>query len=252
MKVTFLGTGTSVGVPRIACRCPVCVSTDPKNKRTRSSILVEYDEWCVLVDTAPDLRTQALTYEVDRVDAVIFTHGHADHLHGLDDVRIYCFQRDNPLPCYGDDFTLKRIRRSFDYAFNSPYKHALPQLDLVEIDGDFDLFGLTIRPVTVYHGKMPVLAFRMRDFAYVTDCNSIPQESMEQLRNLDILVLDALRHHEHPTHFTVDQACEVIRELEPEQAYLTHIAHELDHATTNAALPENVQLAFDGLVLDGI
>ena len=174
MRVTFLGTGTSVGVPRIACDCPVCTSTQPENKRLRCSILIEHDDRHILVDTSPDLRTQALTYRVDRVDAVLFTHGHADHLHGLDDVRIYCFQRDEPLPCYGDAATLDRIRRVFDYAFDSPYRHALPQLELHEITGSFELFGLTIAPVTVFHGKMPVLGFRIGDFAYVTDCNQVP------------------------------------------------------------------------------
>jgi phosphoribosyl 1,2-cyclic phosphate phosphodiesterase len=241
MKITFLGSGTSVGVPRIACNCPVCRSEDPKNKRLRCSILV---------DTTPDLRTQALHYNIAKVDAVLFTHGHADHLHGLDDVRIYCYQRDTPLPCYGDEFTLERIHRVFDYAFNSPYKHALPQLDLQLIENRFELFGLEIEPVTVYHGKMPVLGFRFGSFAYVTDCSSIPDESMAKLQNLDILVLDALRYKEHPTHFSVDQALAAINDLQPRQAYLTHIAHELDHHATNAALPSHVELAYDGLVLE--
>ena len=250
MRITFLGTGTSVGVPRIACKCPVCSSPQPENKRLRCSILVEYQDRVILVDTSPDLRTQALKFGIDRVDAVLFTHGHADHLHGLDDVRIYCFQRDTPLPCYGDEATLARIRHVFDYAFNSPYKHALPQLDLHAITGNFQLAGLTIEPVTVFHGKMPVLGFRLGDFAYVTDCNRIPDESMEQLRGLDLLVLDALRHEEHPTHFTVAQALEVIAGLNPKNALLTHIAHDLDHDPTNADLPPNVRLAFDGQVLD--
>ncbi len=250
MKITILGSGTSVGVPRIACDCPVCLSDDPRNKRLRCSILVEHQDHAILVDTTPDLRTQALHYNIDKVDSVLFTHGHADHLHGLDDVRIYCFQRNTPLPCYGDEFTLERIRRVFDYAFDSPYKHALPQLDLHLIEKRFELFGLEIEPVTVYHGKMPVFGFRFGPFAYVTDCSSIPAESMAKLRDLDVLILDALRYKEHPTHFNVDQALGAIKDLQPERAYLTHIAHELDHHTTNTALPPHVELAYDGLVLN--
>ena len=250
MRITFLGTGTSVGVPRIACDCPVCSSTQPENKRLRCSILIEYGNRHILVDTSPDLRTQALTYRVDRVDAVLFTHGHADHLHGLDDVRIYCFQRDDPLPCYGDAATLDRIRRVFDYAFDSPYRHALPQLELHEITGSFELFGLTIEPVTVFHGKMPVLGFRIGDFAYVTDCNQVPDAARAQIGDLEVLALDALRHHQHPTHFTVAEALEVIESVAPHRALLTHIGHELEHHATNAALPAHVRLAYDGQVLE--
>ncbi|NKB67063.1 MAG: MBL fold metallo-hydrolase [Candidatus Latescibacteria bacterium] len=249
MKITFLGTGTSVGVPRIACDCPVCSSTDPYNKRLRCSILLEYGEAAVLVDTTPDLRTQALRYDIRRVDAVLFTHAHADHLHGLDDVRCYCFERDSPLPCYGDANTLDRIGHVFDYAFNSPYKSALPQLELHLIEDVFELFGRQVEPVTVYHGKMPVLGFRLGGFAYVTDCSRIPAASMDKLRGLEVLVIDALRHEKHPTHFNVEQALEAIELLQPERAYLTHIAHDLDHRTTNKALPERVRLAFDGLDL---
>ena len=249
MKITFLGTGTSVGVPRIACDCPVCSSSDPKNKRLRCSVLLEYGDSAVLVDTTPDLRTQALRYNIRRVDAVLFTHAHADHLHGLDDVRCYCFQRKSPLPCYGDANTLDRIGRVFDYAFNSPYKSALPQLELRLVENAFELCGRRVEPVTVYHGKMPVLGFRLGDFAYVTDCSLIPDESMEKLRGLDVLVLDALRHERHPTHFNVEQALATIELLQPQRAFLTHIAHELDHRATNEELPGRVRLAFDGMEL---
>ena len=247
--VTVLGSGTSVGVPRIACDCPVCTSTDPRNKRLRCSILVEHDGRAVLVDTTPDLRTQALRSDIRMIDAVLFTHAHADHLHGLDDVRCYCFEREGPIPCYADEITLGRIRTVFDYAFDSPYASALPQLDLHLIDGDLDLIGLCIEPLTVYHGKLPVLAFRIGSFAYVTDCSSIPAETMERLAGVDTLILDALRHKEHPTHFSVDEALAVVAQLAPNQTYLTHIAHDLDHETTNASLPDRVELAYDGLVI---
>ncbi len=265
MKVTLLGTGTSVGVPRIGCTCPVCVSEDPLNKRLRCSALLEYendaestsgdsaapgtDGAVVLIDTTPDLRTQALHYGVDRLDAVLFTHGHADHLHGLDDVRCFCF--DRALPCYGDERTLERIRRVFDYAFDSPYAHALPQLDLRHIENQpLDLHGLRVQPITVMHGRLPVLAFRMGDFAYVTDCNAIPENSMDQLRDLDTLILDALRPKEHPTHFNVAQALDVVAEIKPRRTFFTHVAHELDHRLTNESLPPGVELAYDGLILE--
>ena len=254
MRVTLLGTGTSVGVPRIGCSCAVCVSEDPRNKRLRCSVLLERGNGSgggILIDTTPDLRTQALRYGVDELDAVLFTHAHADHLHGLDDVRGYCFDRDHPLPCYGDTRTLERIRHVFDYAFDSPYAHALPQLDLRRLDtAPVELFGLVVQPITVLHGRLPVLAFRLGRFAYVTDCSAIPDESMEQLRDLDILVLDALRPREHPTHFNLAQALDVAVELRPRQTYFTHIAHELDHQSTNDSLPDGVELAYDGLVLE--
>lgn len=258
MKVTLLGTGTSVGVPRIGCSCPVCQSRDPRNKRLRCSVLLEYGrnaaDAAILIDTTPDLRTQALRYGMNRLDAVLFTHGHADHLHGLDDVRCFCFDRNQPLPCYGDKRTLDRIRRVFDYAFDSPYAHSLPQLDLRRIDHfePLNLIGLRVQPITVMHGSLPVLAFRMGDFAYVTDCNAIPADSMDQLRDLDTLILDALRPKEHPTHFSVAQALEVVTELKPRRAYFTHVAHELDHHSTNQSLPAGVELAYDGLVLDAV
>ena len=255
MRVTLLGTGTSTGVPRIGCDCPVCVSEDPLNKRLRCSALLEYchggTDVAVLIDTTPDLRTQALRYGINRLDAVLFTHGHADHLHGLDDVRCFCFERDEPLPCYGDERTLERIRRVFDYAFDSPYPRALPQLDLQQIDEEaLELFGLQVQPITVMHGKLPVLAFRMGDFAYVTDCSLIPEASMDQLRDLDTLVLDALRPRQHPTHFNIEQALDVVAEIKPRQTWFTHVAHELDHRATNESLPTGVALAHDGLVLE--
>lgn len=252
MKVTLLGTGTSTGVPRIACDCPVCQSPDPRNKRLRCSILVECEEGTLLVDTAPDLRAQALRYDIRKVDAVLFTHGHADHLYGLDDLRCFCFGRQTPIPCYADQLTLDRISRVFDYAFDAAYKNyreALPQISLHLIEGGFELCGRPIEPLTVYHGRLPVLGFRFGPFAYVTDCNSIPPESLGKLRGLEVLVLDALRYREHPTHFNVDQALAIAAELRPRQTFLTHIAHDLDHAATNAALPPGVELGYDGLVL---
>ncbi|MEW6750159.1 MAG: MBL fold metallo-hydrolase [Candidatus Latescibacterota bacterium] len=250
MRVTFLGTGTSVGVPRIACHCAVCRSADPRNQRLRCSILMAEGDTRALVDTTPDLRTQVLRFGVKRIDAVLFTHAHADHLHGLDDVRCFCLDRDAPLPCYADRNTLARIRHVFDYAFDSEYPSTVPQLTLHPIQGPFPVGGLCVEPVPVYHGKLPILGFRVGGFAYVTDCSRIPPPSLERLRGLDTLVLNALRPRPHPTHFSVAQAVDVVQEVRPRRALFTHIAHDLEHQATNARLPPHVQLAFDGLVLE--
>lgn len=250
MRVTFLGTGTSVGVPRIGCHCAVCRSPDPRNQRLRCSILMQEGDQHVLVDTPPDLRTQALRFGVERVDAVVFTHAHADHLHGLDDVRCFCLERDAPLPCYADERTAARIRHVFDYAFVSGHVSSVPQLSVHLIDGPFAVGNLRVQPVPVCHGRLPVLAFRVGGFAYATDCSSIPPESVEQLRGLDTLVLDALRLRPHPTHFCLEQALAAVEALSPRQAFLTHIAHDLEHTATSGRLPSRVRLAYDGLVLE--
>ncbi|MBM3279579.1 MAG: MBL fold metallo-hydrolase [Candidatus Handelsmanbacteria bacterium] len=250
MKATLLGTGTSSGVPRIACDCAVCLSSDPRNKRLRCSLLVEGSGGNILVDTTPDLRLQSLRQGLRRVDAVLFTHPHVDHLYGLDELRSFCFGRSAPIPCYGDEGTLGRIRHVFDYAFKPVYQgmtESVPQLSLNSIAGPFELCGCPVEPLTVHHGRLPILAYRFGSFAYVTDCNAIPPASLGRLRGLEVLVLDALRHNNHPTHFTVAQALEVVAELRPRRAYLTHIAHDLDHEKTNAALPAGVELAYDGL-----
>ena len=239
-----------MGVPRIGCDCPVCTSGNPRNKRLRCSVLLEHLGRSVLIDTSPDLRIQALRNDVRSLDAVLFTHSHADHLHGLDDVRAYCFGRDEPLPVYGDRQTLERIHHVFDYAFDSAWAEAVPRLSLNYVDGDLELFGLHVSPVQVLHGRLPVLAYRVGRFAYVTDCSSIPDASLQKLQGLDTLVLGALRHREHPAHFNVDQAIEMVELLRPRQAYFTHIAHDLDHEETNDYLPEHIELAYDGLVLD--
>ena len=253
MKVTLLGTGTSSGVPRIACDCAVCLSADPRNKRLRCSVLVEASGGNILIDTTPDLRLQALNQGMRRLDAVLFTHPHVDHLYGLDELRSFCFDRRDPIPCYGDQGTLERIERVFDYAFKPVYKNmteSVPRLSLHLVDGPFEVCGCPVEPVTVYHGRLPVLGYRFGSFAYVTDCNAIPPASLGRLRGLEVLVLDALRHQEHPTHFTIAQALEVVAELRPRRAFFTHIAHDLDYQATNAALPPGVELAYDGLTFE--
>lgn len=251
-RVTVLGSGTSHGVPIIGCGCGTCRSTDPRDDRTRPSIFIEFTGGpCVLVDTTPDLRQQALRHGVSRVDAILFTHGHADHVMGLDDVRRYNVLQQGSIPCFADRRTIGELRRVFAYVFESTDPGGgRPQIELVPIAGPFSFGRREIVPVPVVHGHRQVFGFRVGTFAYVTDCNMIPETSMELLRGLDVLVLDGLRHRPHPTHLTVAEAVAVAERLAPRQTYLTHICHDLGHAATNATLPRGVELAWDGLRLD--
>jgi len=249
MRVTMLGTGTSFGVPSVACECAVCLSTDPRNQRTRASIYVEVDNARLLVDTATEFRGQALRHRLRRVDAVLYTHAHADHVGGLDDLRR--FADPGPLPCYGDLATGAALLKRFDYAFQPPaWPGAAPHLEFRPIFGPFQAAGLDVVPVPLRHGRMPVLGFRIGPMAYATDCNEVPPEARDLLRDLDLLILDGLRFTPHPTHFTVPEALEVLADLRPRRALLTHMSHEVDHATVSAALPPGVELAYDGLVVD--
>jgi phosphoribosyl 1,2-cyclic phosphate phosphodiesterase len=252
LKVTLLGTGTSHGVPMIGCGCAVCRSTDPRDRRTRPSILLERRGGpFVLVDTSTDLRAQALASGVTRVDAICFTHSHADHIFGLDDVRRFNVLRRAAIPCYADAATLEDIRRTFSYIFDPPPSAGggLPDVTLHEIGGPFAIEGLEIVPVPLLHGRRPILGYRVGPFAYLTDCNRIPDDSWPLLEGVDILVLDALRDRPHPTHFSVAEALEVVARLRPARALFTHICHDLPHAATCARLPGGVELAYDGQVL---
>lgn len=252
MRVILLGTGTSHGVPMIGCDCPVCTSSDPRDKRTRSSILVQAEGGSILVDTTPELRIQCLSCNVTRVDAVLFTHAHADHVTGLDDLRRFNWLQRAPLTCHGDEHTLATIERMFPYAFDhhTSYISSKPQLHLSPINGPFDLCGERVIPIPLFHGPLPVLGFRIRRFAYCTDCSVIPEASMKLLEDLDVLVLDALRHKPHPTHFTLEQAVQAARIIDAGQTYFTHIAHELGHASTNATLPPGMSLGYDGQIIE--
>lgn len=255
IKLTFLGTGTSHGVPMIACDCRVCASPDPRNQRTRTSAFLEYGGKCVLIDTPQEHRIQAIRNRIQRVDALLLTHTHADHIHGLDDVRRYSQLYRKPVPCYGTPTTLDTIRRVFEYAFiETPKGGGKPQIDLHPIDEGrpFPLFGIDVLPVPVWHGETPVLGFRFNDLAYVTDTNQIPPSSFERLKGLDVLVLDALRPRPHVTHYSLYQALDVVDRLRPKRAYFVHMTHDLDHEETNAwlsAMMEGVELAHDGLTL---
>ncbi len=251
IKIICLGTGTSHGVPMIACDCPVCTSDDPHDRRTRASILVDYGDRTVLVDTTPELRLQCLDNGVRRVDAVLFTHHHADHVVGIDDLRRFNWLQRDVLPCYASQRTAQALRRMFGYAFvdEAGYPSAKPQLVLNVIDEDpIELFGRRIVPIPLMHGKLPVLGFRFGSFAYCTDCGEIPERSMALLRDLDVLVLEALRIRPHPAHFNLEQAVDAARRIGAKQTYFTHIAHELKHADVNAELPDNMALAYDGQV----
>jgi phosphoribosyl 1,2-cyclic phosphate phosphodiesterase len=253
VRLVVLGSGTSNGVPVIGCDCAVCRSPDPRDKRTRPSILVEVGDARVVVDTTPELRLQLVRERVPSVDAIVFTHEHADHIYGLDDVRVFSMRQRRPVPVFGPARTLAAIRRSFAYIFaeGPSVGGGRPQLDLREIDGPFEpVAGVPFEPVTVWHGALPVNAYRIGDLAYVTDVNRIDPDALDRLRGLDVLILDALRERPHPTHYSVAEALEVVAELKPARTYLTHICHDMGHADMDGKLPSGVELAYDGLALE--
>jgi phosphoribosyl 1,2-cyclic phosphate phosphodiesterase len=236
----------------IGCACPVCTSADPRDSRWRPSIYVELPDLAVLVDTATDLRAQALRFRVARVDAILFTHSHADHVMGLDEIRRFNALQQGSIPCFADPLTAGEIRRTFAYIFESrtPKAGGLPQLELFTVDGEFCLGRTPITPVPLLHGRRTILGYRVGPFAYLTDCNQVPEASWPLLAGVDLLVVDALRHRPHPTHFSVGEALEVVQRVKPSRAWFTHIAHDLPHAATCARLPAGVELAYDGLTLE--
>ncbi len=250
--VTFLGTGTSHGVPMIGCRCPVCRSDDPKDRRLRPSVHVDVEGGpALLIDTATDLRQQALACSLTKVDAVLYTHAHADHVMGLDELRRFNALKGGGIPVFADAPTATQLRRMFTYAFvpASGQGGGVPELSLSEVTGPFVVEGVMVTPVPIFHGTQPVLGFRIGRFAYLTDCSRIPEASYPLLDDLDVLVLDALRHRPHPTHFTVAEAVAVAQRVGARHTYFTHICHDLPHVETCAALPPGMALAWDGQVL---
>ena len=262
IELICLGSGTSAGVPMIACDCAVCRSTDPRDNRTRSSVLVRYrDEEAdilrhLLIDTSPEMRQQVVRHRINRMDGVLYTHAHADHLFGLDDLRRFNAAMNGPIPLYAEPAVITYLHSTFWYIFESQRNVnqsfvASLETNAIEPDESFNLFGARWTPLRLYHGKLPVLGYRIdcknASIAYCTDVSRIPEESMARLQGLDLLVIDALRYREHPTHFTVDQALAIIDQLQPKRALLTHIAHDIRHAELESRLPEHVSIAFDGL-----
>ncbi|MFZ0635498.1 MAG: MBL fold metallo-hydrolase [Candidatus Acidiferrales bacterium] len=240
-----------MGVPTLGCHCAVCRSTDAHDRRTRPSILVEFDGRHVVVDTTPDFRFQAMCAGLERLDAVLFTHGHADHIMGLDDIRPFNLKQGGAIPIYASAETLKILQRTFAYIFDdAPSESSLPGVELHAIAGKFLVQGAEVIPIPARHGKNLVLGFRFGDAAYLTDFSTLPESSKPLLAGLDHLILDALRYTPHPMHSNVEQSLALVEELKPRQAWFTHICHDLGHEEANARLPENVRLSYDGLVLD--
>ncbi len=250
MKLTFLGTGTSTGVPVIGCSCSVCLSENLRNTRSRPSVLIQSEEGTVLVDIGPDFRYQALKYKFSRVDAVLLTHGHADHIMGFDDIRMFNFYQKGKIPVYGSMETLKQVRRTFWYAFEETQEGGgKPGLDLRPVDSVFRVAGIDFIPVPICHGNMDIFGYRFGNVAYLTDCSAVPDLSYSLLEGLELLIIGALRYTEHPTHMSLEQALEECRRINPAQVLLTHMNHELDYGELNDKLPSHINMAYDGLVI---
>lgn len=249
MKVTLLGTGTSQGVPVIGCKCEVCRSTDANDKRLRSSVMIEVGEELFVIDTGPDFRQQMLREEVDHLSAVVFTHEHKDHLAGLDDVRAFNFVQKREIEVYATERVQESIKRDFHYAFAEVKYPGVPQIHLKTINSTpFTVNGVEFIPIEVLHHKLPVLGFRVGDFTYITDANFIAEVEKEKIKGSKVLVINALKKEEHISHFSLSEALEMIEELQPEQAYITHISHQMGlFAEVEKSLPKGVNLAFDGL-----
>ncbi len=253
VTITVLGSGTSVGVPTIGCSCDVCTSADPRDARLRPSVLVSFDGHCILIDTTPDFRAQALRTPIPRVDAVLYTHSHADHIMGLDDLRPFNYMQRQVIPIYAADEHLRYIMSAFPYIFDeSPTQSSRPKLEPRTFTGGsvVDLFGQGFEVIPLQHGKGRTYGFRFGNAAYLTDHSEIPESSLQRLEGLDVLFLDALRHHPHPTHSTVAQALCWVERLQPKRTFLTHICHDLGHAVTEEHLPAHVRLAYDGLKIE--
>lgn len=252
MKITFLGTGTSQGVPLIACKCEICSSTNAKDKRLRSAIMLETASTTIVIDTGPDFRQQMLREQVEKLDAVVFTHEHKDHIAGLDDVRAFNFINGKHIEVYATSRVQAAIKREFAYIFAEDKYPGIPLINLHEINGaPFKINDIELIPIEVMHYKMPVLGFRIADFTYITDAKSISEKEKEKIKGSKVLVLNALRREEHISHFTFQEAIDLAQELEVEQAYFTHISHQLGlHEQVSEELPTNIFLAYDGLKLN--
>ena len=252
MKFTFLGTGTSQGVPVITCTCAVCQSADRKNNRTRTSLMIQSETTTVVIDTGPDFRAQMLRENVQDLDAVVFTHGHKDHVAGLDDIRPFNYLLGKTIDVYAEERVQQILKREFSYAFEPQDYLGAPQINLKTIDEmPFMIGDIPFTPIRVFHKELPVLGFRVGDFTYITDANFIAEEELEKIKGSKILVLNALRRETHYSHFNLEQAIEIVNKIKPEQAYFTHISHHLGlHETVEKELPSTMFLAYDGLVIN--
>jgi len=252
--VTVLGSATSMGVPTIGCNCAVCRSTDPKDRRTRPSVMVEWEAHRIIIDSGPDFREQALREGINRLDAVLYTHGHADHILGLDDLRPLTYPRvtgGGRLPLYARAETSRILRSVFKYVFDDDYKYGgIARVELREITSPFELLGLKVLPIPVMHGDAEIIGYRIGRFAYLTDFSVIPENSMAMLDGVELVFLDALRHEPHPTHSTVANSLRLAERIGAAQTFFTHISHDLGHEATNKTLPDNVRLAYDGLRIE--
>lgn len=252
LNITFLGTGTSQGIPIIGSTHPVCLSKDPKDKRLRVSVMVTWDSYCYVIDCGPDFRQQMLTHNVDKLDGILFTHEHADHTAGIDDIRPFFFKQGD-IPIYAHHRVIKALKKRFDYIFTTTNKYpGAPAVDIHEIRNNesFLIGNENAVPIEVYHGTLPVFGFRLRDFVYLTDVKTVPEEEIKKMKDVKVLVINALRIEEHQTHFNLEEALAFIKKINPEKAYLTHISHMLGfHEEVEEKLPENVHLAYDNLKL---
>jgi len=247
----MLGCATSTGVPIIGCGCSVCRSDNPKNKRTRCSLFIETGGKKILIDTSPDLRIQAFRHNITRIDAVLYTHSHADHTHGIDELRTYNFINKMVIPCYGDTQTVSNIMATFKYIFDGSFPPGgKPKLSITAVHGEFDVNGVRITPVEILHADWLILGYRIGNMAYLTDCSGIPESSLKQLNELELLIIDALRYKPHPAHLSVDQAIEVVEEIKPKIAVLTHMGHELDYDKLSRELPANIEPGYDGMEVE--
>ncbi|MCK9221785.1 MAG: MBL fold metallo-hydrolase [Limnochordia bacterium] len=252
LEILFLGTGTSHGIPVIGCNCGVCQSSDPKNKRNRSSILLTQGDTNILIDTATELRLQALRFNITSVDAVLYTHFHADHVFGFDDLRRFNNNGSKPIPVYGNAETIEELRQCFAYVFRKTQEGSKKPLVTPQIIQPVPtvIHGLTFQPIPIYHGQLGIYGYRFGNVAYITDCSKIPEQSEKLLKDLDILILGVLRYRPHPTHFNLNQALKVIAKLKPNRTYFTHICHDFDHEQVQRELPPNCYLGYDGLRLE--
>ncbi|SDC06305.1 MBL fold metallo-hydrolase [Williamwhitmania taraxaci] len=252
MRLTFLGTGTSQGVPVIACPCPVCQSDQEHDKRLRTSALVEVDGVTILIDAGPDFRQQMLRAHVKQLDAILLTHEHKDHIGGLDDVRAFNFVNRKPMDIYAEDRVQDALKQEYAYVFAENRYPGVPEMNLFTIDGyPFDINGVKVTPIRCFHYKMPIYGFRIGDLTYITDANFISEEEKEKVVGSKYIVVNALRKQKHISHFTLSEALKLVQELSPRKAFITHVSHQLGfHADIQAELPRNVVLAYDGLVVD--